>query len=443
MFGTNVVLSANGNTALIGGWNDDSIKSGHLDYSGKGAAWVFTRSNGVWAQQGPKLTGGGETGYGKFGTIVALSADGDTALLGAWIDDTSRGAAWVFQRTGSTWAQQGPKLTGGGEVGQGRFGVAVALSADGDMALVGALYDNGARGAAWVFTRSGSTWSQQGAKLTGADWNGEAEFGTNVSLAADGGTALIGGWRDNGGVGASWVFVGPPTATSGAATDVGETGATLNGTVAAVGSSRAHFEYGTTTAYGTSTSTQTVGVSGSPTPLAAAIGGLAPGTTYHYRLVAESSGGVSYGADRTFTSEEHTDEVPPKPPVEPKPPPPPPPPEPPKAPVVQNVRQSTVRWRLGNRAARVSKEKPPIGTTFSFSLDEPAAVTFGFARGGGGGRAGALAFEGHAGTNRVAFQGRLPGGRKLKPGRYTLSIAAANAAGARSARWTLSFTIVK
>ena len=57
MFGTSVALSADGNTALIGGWNDDSVLAGNLDYSGKGAAWVFTRSGSTWTQQGEKLTG--------------------------------------------------------------------------------------------------------------------------------------------------------------------------------------------------------------------------------------------------------------------------------------------------------------------------------------------------------------------------------------------------
>ena len=60
-----------------------------------GAAWVFTRSGGTWTQQGAKLTGGGETGNGSFGCSVALSADGNTALIGAPAT-TTVGAAWVF-----------------------------------------------------------------------------------------------------------------------------------------------------------------------------------------------------------------------------------------------------------------------------------------------------------------------------------------------------------
>ena len=76
-----------------------------------GAAWVFTRSvAGVWSQQGPKLTGG-EEGNSEFGVLVSLSADGNTALVGGWKDNGTKGAAWVFTRTGGVWSQQGPKLT--------------------------------------------------------------------------------------------------------------------------------------------------------------------------------------------------------------------------------------------------------------------------------------------------------------------------------------------
>jgi len=117
-------------------------------------------------QQGQKLTGAGEAGAGQFGYSVALSADGNTALIGAPADNANAGAAWVFTRSGSGWTQQGEKLTGGGETGEGGFGSSVALSADGGTALVGGPADDSRAGAAWVFTRSGSGWTQQGAKLT-------------------------------------------------------------------------------------------------------------------------------------------------------------------------------------------------------------------------------------------------------------------------------------
>jgi lysophospholipase L1-like esterase len=196
-FGYSVALSSDGNTALIGG---------PYDNSGVGAAWVFTRSGSTWTQQGSKLTGGGEIGAGAFGYSVALSSDGNTALIGGVSDSNQVGAAWVFTRSGSTWTQQGSKLTGSGEIGGGAFGHSVALSSDGNTALIGGPYDNSIVGAAWVFTRSGSTWTQQGSKLTGGgEWEG-GDFGYSVALSADGNTALIGGPFDSHQVGAAWVF---------------------------------------------------------------------------------------------------------------------------------------------------------------------------------------------------------------------------------------------
>ena len=195
-FGWSVALSRDGNTALIGGPTDDET----------GAAWVYTRSGSTWTQQGSKLTGSGRSGSGLFGWSVALSGDGNTALIGDPVDDDRAGAAWVFTRSGSTWTQQGSKLTGSGGSGSADFGSSVALSGDGSTALIGGPGDNGRVGAAWVYTRSGSTWTQQGSKLTGSGEIGNGEFGWSVALSGDGSTGLIGGRSDNGGVGAAWVF---------------------------------------------------------------------------------------------------------------------------------------------------------------------------------------------------------------------------------------------
>src|ERR1035441_271190 len=169
-FGSSVALSGDGNTVVVGGPSEDG---------GVGAAWVFTRSGSTWTQQGPKLTGSGESGpsllgvHGDFGDSVALSGDGSTALIGGDYDNSDVGAGWVFTRAGSTFTQQGAKLTGSGESGgeyAGEFGRSVALSGDGSTALIGGPYDNPRPrggdfdpvGAAWVFTRAGSTWAQQG-----------------------------------------------------------------------------------------------------------------------------------------------------------------------------------------------------------------------------------------------------------------------------------------
>ena len=89
--------------------------------------------------------------------------------------------------------QQGPKLVGTGAVGDADQGFSVAVSADGNTAIVGGPKDNAAAGAAWVFTRSGGVWSQQGSKLVGTGAVGAAAQGCSVALSADGNTAIVGG----------------------------------------------------------------------------------------------------------------------------------------------------------------------------------------------------------------------------------------------------------
>jgi hypothetical protein len=173
-----------------------------------GAAWVFTRSGETWTQQGEKLTGGNEEGAAELGRSVAISDDGATVFAGGPRDAKSLGAAWAFVREGATWAQQGAKLLGGHEAGHGQFGGSVALSGDGETALIGAGADHSLAntGAAWVFSREGSTWAQQGEKLTGAGETVGGEFASSVTLSGDGETALIGGVANDGGTGAAWAF---------------------------------------------------------------------------------------------------------------------------------------------------------------------------------------------------------------------------------------------
>ena len=107
------------------------------------------------------------------GIAVALSADGNTAVLGGPDDNDVVGGAWVFTRSGTTWSQQA-KLTGSGEAGQGFFGVSVDVTADGNTVLVGASDDNNSTGAAFTYVRSGPSWSQQGSKITGSGASGQS-----------------------------------------------------------------------------------------------------------------------------------------------------------------------------------------------------------------------------------------------------------------------------
>jgi hypothetical protein len=195
--GTSVSLSADGNTALVGGSTDNSQA---------GAAWVWTRSGGVWTQQGSKLVGSGAAGSAEQGTSVSLSADGNTAIVGGGADNTFSGAAWVWTRNGGVWTQQGAKLVGSGAAGGAEQGHSVSLSADGKTAIIGGNTDNSLAGAAWVWTRTGAVWTQQGTKLVGSGAIGNALQGASVSLSSDGSTVIVGGNLDNGGAGAAWIF---------------------------------------------------------------------------------------------------------------------------------------------------------------------------------------------------------------------------------------------
>jgi hypothetical protein len=194
--GFSVALSGDGNTAIAGGGNDNG---------NTGAAWVYHRSGGVWTQQGSKLVGTGAVGSANQGVSVALSGDGNTAIVGGSWDNGHAGAAWVFTNNAGVWTQQGGKLVGTGAVGNANQGVSVALSGDGNTAIVGGGNDNGNAGAAWVYKRSGGVWTQQGSKLVGTGAVGNAEQGASVALSGDGSTAILGGPNDGSG-GAAWVF---------------------------------------------------------------------------------------------------------------------------------------------------------------------------------------------------------------------------------------------
>ncbi|MDP4238811.1 MAG: FG-GAP-like repeat-containing protein, partial [Bacteroidota bacterium] len=240
--GWSVSLSADGNTAIVGGYMDtdetgaawvftrlggvwtqqgSKLVATGANYSGQGwsvslsadgntaivggysAAWIYARSGGIWTQQGSKLL---DIGTASNGLSVFISADGNTAIVGGCSDNSYQGAAWVYIRSGSTWTLQGNKLVGNGASGAARQGSSVSLSADGNTAIVGGSADNSSQGAAWVYTRSGSTWIQQGSKLVGTGNTGTDLQGSSVSLSGDGNTAMVGGSKDNNYQGAAWIY---------------------------------------------------------------------------------------------------------------------------------------------------------------------------------------------------------------------------------------------
>jgi len=189
-FGNSVAVS--GNTAIIGAWGKNSLYLPGAPMTAlapQGAAYIFTCSGTpcTWTQQQELTAADGASGD-EFGNTVAVS--GNTAIVGAPYKNSYQGAAYVFTCSGTpcTWTQQQELTAADGARGD-VFGYSVAVS--GETAIIGAIGNNSSRGAAYVFTCSGTpcTWTQQ-QELTASDGASGDVFGTRVAVS--GATAVIG-----------------------------------------------------------------------------------------------------------------------------------------------------------------------------------------------------------------------------------------------------------
>jgi hypothetical protein len=189
---TCIALSGDGNTVIFGVPGTAVYVYAHVD------------GQNVWTQQAAL------PGSGSFGSSVALSADGNTALIGDPSYNNNNGTVYVFTRSNVSWTMA-EQLVGPGAVGAAQQGASVALSADGNTVLIGGPGDSyGAPGAAWVLWRGGVRREVNWQKIAGTGGIGDAQTpirqGSAVALSADGMTALIGGPGDNRNSGATWVF---------------------------------------------------------------------------------------------------------------------------------------------------------------------------------------------------------------------------------------------
>ena len=237
LFGYDVSLSHDGNTLVAAGYDEDGPGRGvNVDQgngvNGSGAIYVFSRTGTAW-QQNAYLKGSRSEGNDALGFSVAISSDGSTIVAGAGDEAClmgginpqgcdmdkpadasggSAGAIYVWVRSGDTWTEQAfikastPQL-------QDWFGANVAVSGDGNTVLVGApMEDSRARGingdqqdnsatesgAAYLFTRSGTTWSQQ-AYMKAENADAFDEFGTSVAVSGNGRRLLVGARMESGG----------------------------------------------------------------------------------------------------------------------------------------------------------------------------------------------------------------------------------------------------
>ena len=243
----------------------------------------------------------------------------------------------------------------------------------------------------------------------------------------------------------------PPGVFTGSATGIAATVAMLDGRLNTNAQRTSyHFDYGTTTSYGSSTAPQQAVPSLTSATVSDTLSGLAPATTYHYRLVASNADGTSHGADQTFTTTAGAGGAGAGS----------------GAPrfLSASVRPPVFAVRRGRRARPHRRHQPQIGTTFRYSLSEPARVAFTIERMLPGrrvaqacqprsqrnrkgractrlGPAGQFAVNAVAGPNATKFTGRI-GRSTLAPGRYRVTLVATDAVGRRSPAKLLAFRVV-
>ena len=206
-FGT-VTISADGNTLAVGAYAYD------LAHARSGKVHIFTRSDGMWTEQS-RLQASDAAGTDCFGVSVALAADGNTLAVSAYCAENSGGVgagnAYMFARAGSVWTEQA-RLQASDPAAEVRFGTRIAISADGSTMATGAYLARNsggeAAGNAYVFTRSDGVWTEQ-SRLQASDAAPDGRFGTSLALNADGSMLAVGAYAstNSGGVNAGNAYV--------------------------------------------------------------------------------------------------------------------------------------------------------------------------------------------------------------------------------------------
>jgi hypothetical protein len=189
-FGVSVSLSSDGNTALIGDGNS------YINSVNSGSFYVYVRTGTTWTQQAKISNPEPNANSESFGNSVALSADGNTAVIGNPLDDstiTNIGSIYIYNRTGATWGLA-TKISNPDPFANDKFGVSVDISGDGNIIIIGATGDTinstSNVGSVYIYVKNSGTWSRQ-TQIINPNLLGEG-FGWDVSVNYNGNIAVIG-----------------------------------------------------------------------------------------------------------------------------------------------------------------------------------------------------------------------------------------------------------
>ena len=440
-FGTSVAIA--GDTVAIGAAEHKVGANAE-----QGSAYLYTKPAAGWGQgkidsETTELTTTDGGAGDHLGSAVAIS--GDTVFAGAvqhHVGLNRQGAVYAFTKPSGGWNPESSdtaELTASDGAVDDVFGV--SLAASGDSVLVGApLHDvgpNPSQGAAYLFTRSGATWTSrhENEELTASGGAAGGDFGYRVGLA--GNLAVAGSVETVAGnalQGAAYLFALPPAISLTSPAD----GATFTQDAVVPASFSCSAPAGATVTACTG-----------PIPDASAIDTATLGQ-HTFTVTVSDSDGISATRTSRYTVVARASGPHPRP----------------LRLTLSRVRQSAVVWRVGSAQPRTARRRLPVGTTFSFVLSGPARATLSFTGTSPGrmvhGRcvvqtfshpraprctrtsaSGVLTLNGHAGQNRVRFEGRFAHASTLRPGRYGMLITARTAAGQRANASPLDFTIAK
>jgi|694.fasta_scaffold06876_21 hypothetical protein len=172
--------------------------------------YVYTRVSSTWTLQAT-LTGSDTVAGDQFGRAISISSNGDYLVVGAPNADisgqTDAGAAYIFIRSGTTWTQQA-KLQASDRQANDILGTSVVINSTGDFVALGAPQEDNVgsnAGATYFYTRSGTTWTQRN-KVQSSDVSANDNFGGSLSISADNLYLIIGARGDNGDSGSVYVF---------------------------------------------------------------------------------------------------------------------------------------------------------------------------------------------------------------------------------------------
>jgi hypothetical protein len=175
--------------------------------SSQGRAYVFSRSGTTWTEEQRLTVADGESGD-RYGSAVAIDGAGDRIAIAADQKDSEfgvdTGVVYVFSRSGTTWTEE-QRLTANDPTADARFGVRVSLTDDGTRMLATAYSINANTGAAYILSRSGTTWTEE-QKVTASDAAPSSYFGVAGNIAGDGNRLIISAYNTNGGRGTVYDF---------------------------------------------------------------------------------------------------------------------------------------------------------------------------------------------------------------------------------------------